>query len=490
MRLLLSLLDFCLLNLCLITYSQNWNLINPDIRYNYVKHNDLFISTTIWIDSVKTNGDDDTIYFLNRIIIDCDTCEKWDYNNVPKFAFYNQPQFMQKIVIKTDSNYSFSFPNFFSIYHKANLGYSWIFDTLNNITATIINKTEKEIFNRADSIKTIQLSTGDTIIISKNYGIFRFDDIFENNKYSLVGINNLLGDSVPDFFDFFDFSIGDIFEFKGDYQDDVGYGHYNFIKKYFIISKVINNDTLVYGVHYKYFSQEFTDPPFQFPLNPYRISYDTNWMFINAPNHPTNRFNNELIQYSDILNYEPSEYSNYVDYTYLRCYLDSKNIYSKSLGSFENNDFMSIVDTSQYILERHISGPWDEYEIRYKVGLGTVYYDNQGFEWWRKEELVAYAKGNDTVGVFTEDSFFSNIQENNFSESLVIYPNPSNNIVYVKIPNGCLISKIRILNLNGLVIRTSHNKSNISVEDLEPSLYIIEIVSGNLISRHILMVNE
>jgi len=70
---------------------------------------------------------------------------------------------------------------------------------------TNINKTEKEIFNRADSIKTIQLSTGDTIIISKNYGIFRFDDIFENNKYSLVGINNLLGDSVPDFFDFFDF---------------------------------------------------------------------------------------------------------------------------------------------------------------------------------------------------------------------------------------------------------------------------------------------
>ncbi len=195
----------------------------------------------------------------------------------------------------------------------------------------------------------------------------------------------------------------------------------------------------------------------------YRRGYDSKWIFVNSISHPVNRYNNELIQYSKIINnYEQSPYTN-MDYTYLKCSVDAKNMYIKSLGSFDNPDFMSIYDSAQFLFERNYEEGDNKYEFRYKIGLGEIYYKNEEFEWGEERELTAYRKGNDTTGIFTEDAFFSAIQEHESQEIIQVYANPVKDILYVNLKNGQLPDEIDIIGLNGLIIRTTVKSNRISV---------------------------
>jgi hypothetical protein len=466
-------------------FSQNWNLINPDFRYNYSKNDESIISITIWIDSLSLNESSDTVYHLNRIVMDCDTCESlFLYNGPSRFAFYNQPNFLQREVIVTDTTYWFVSPNSFVFYPKEKVSYNWIYDSINYITANIISANDSIVFGTIDSVKTIQLSNQDTIIISKEFGILQFDDI-NDNRYFLVGIDNLFGDSVPDFFEFYNFSVGDIFEYTGRYYS-VGYGRYTYREKVYIISKTIYKDSVIYDVHIKYY--EFDDYGKDYPFyEPYKNSYDSIWIFKYSTNHHANRYNNELIPFLDI-SYNWHSFPPFADYTYSKFYYDLENRFTKSIGSYENCDFMSIYDTSQHILERRCDY-FDAYEIIYTVGLGTVYYDHTGFEWTDRRELVAYVKDNDTTGTITEDEFFTNIDNKSYLNSVIFYPNPAIDKIFVKTENEQIVDEIKIIGLDGQIYKASTYSNEISIKELKPNLYIIEILLNQIIIRKKILIN-
>ena len=53
--------------------AQNWQPINKFDKYNYQIDTTDYITNTIWADSVHLSGED-SVFCLNRIMTDCDTC--------------------------------------------------------------------------------------------------------------------------------------------------------------------------------------------------------------------------------------------------------------------------------------------------------------------------------------------------------------------------------------------------------------------------------
>jgi hypothetical protein len=175
----------------------------------------------LFSDSIKVSGND-TIFHLNRIGVFCNGSCPTITGTVPAGAIaVNMPQFLQRQIIKHNSGlYSLYDTAHFVIKSLAQNGQSWIFDTTSAVTATCIAKIASNTFNFPDSVKTIILSSGDTIRLSKHFGVLQFPTPYSKNTYyRLAGIENsasydstaLYGLKVPNAWDIYKFSSGDRF---------------------------------------------------------------------------------------------------------------------------------------------------------------------------------------------------------------------------------------------------------------------------------------
>ena len=145
--------------------AQNWNPISLNITYNYKTDTVQWITNTIFVDSINVNLND-TIFYLNRIMGECNTCPNQTYK------LMNKPQFLLKQVTKkTDSLFIFQDTSEFNIKPLKSNGDFWTFDSINSINATITSVSLQNILGIMDSIKTISLSNGDTIILSKSLSL-------------------------------------------------------------------------------------------------------------------------------------------------------------------------------------------------------------------------------------------------------------------------------------------------------------------------------
>jgi|JI10StandDraft_1071094.scaffolds.fasta_scaffold91042_3 hypothetical protein len=201
------------INLIALAYSQNWTIFNKDYRYNYSLENESYTTVVIFADSTLIQGVD-TIYSLNRIATKCDSC--WFYYPEPgvadsNYIIGNQPQFLQRRIVYANNQYRLSDTSNYIIPRFLSLGNSWTFNSSRGITAQVISATIKNYFGVSDSVNTILLSTNDSIIISKQFGIVKYPAKFwQHIYYKLRGIesaasytiNSIYGEKVPNLFDF------------------------------------------------------------------------------------------------------------------------------------------------------------------------------------------------------------------------------------------------------------------------------------------------
>lgn len=202
-----------------IAYSQNWAVFNKNYRYNYSLENESYTTVVIFADSTLIQGAD-TIYSLNRIATKCDSC--WFYYPEPgvadsNYIMSNQPQFMQRRIVYSNNQYRLSDTSNYIIPRFLSLGNSWTFNNSRGITAQVISSTVKNYFGVSDSVNTILLSTNDSIIISKQFGIVKYPTQFgQQSYYKLRGIEkksvydslSLYGEKVPNYYDFFKLKPG------------------------------------------------------------------------------------------------------------------------------------------------------------------------------------------------------------------------------------------------------------------------------------------
>lgn len=275
--------------------AQNWKPVNSVDKYNY------FIGdkpeATIWVDSVNIfNGD--SVYFLNKIL---KKVKDLDNNSCIASYLENQPQqFLTKITFFQNGEYKMENDTASSFLVKPNnaLSSSWVFDSNNNITATITSINSITIFNNKDSIKTLKLSNQDTIIISKNYGILKFPMFNSAHEHIyLAGIEGPnLGEIIPKFNDFFDFEIGDVYDYE--FKQWERFITVTIYKRKTILSKQIKGDTIIYHINYKYHGT-LHDNRNEHPDELTYFDRNDTMIFINSPGHYLNKSNNQTVGGND-----------------------------------------------------------------------------------------------------------------------------------------------------------------------------------------------
>jgi hypothetical protein len=208
-----------------ILFSQNWNVFNKNYRYNYKFDNSAIVSNVLFVDTVKQVGVD-TVYAMNRIGVECTSgCPTYtSAQGTQTLAVWgNMPQFLQKNIKKYSNGLVMLYDTAkMVIVPTCTVNQSWLFDSISNKTATCIAVYSQTLFGLSDTVKTVMVNS-DTIKISKNFGILVFPKPYSQNKYyRLTGIETngsysltaLFGEKVPNAWDFYNFSAGDIFSTK------------------------------------------------------------------------------------------------------------------------------------------------------------------------------------------------------------------------------------------------------------------------------------
>jgi len=164
------------------------------------------------------------------------------------------------MVKKTDGDYLFLITNNIKndtliVKTQVPLGTQWTF-TLNNVLYTThynSYKQESVLMNQTDFVKTfiVKNSSGfvDSIKIAENFGLiysFPFtDNLFHhNNNFNLTYIfNTKIGDNQLNYFEYFNYELGDVLEYTPDYRVAAGYPDKTGMDVYKVISKTISLDT-------------------------------------------------------------------------------------------------------------------------------------------------------------------------------------------------------------------------------------------------------
>ena len=64
-------------------------------------------------------------------------------------------------------------------------------------------------------------------------------------------------------------------------------------------------------------------------------------------------------------------------------------------------------------------------------------------------------------------------------ETVQVYPNPSNNKVWIVLPQEALAEEVKVYNALGQLVKTVQGTNEINISDLERGVYFVSIVTEN-----------
>lgn len=471
MRLLLTIIVFLT---SFLGSAQNWNLVNPERQLHYSIDTTVWYDATVLVDSISTNGAD-SIFHLNRIVTECDSCPNdWQFH----YLRYNQPTFMQRVAVKNGDSWNLRSPNSFGILPHAQLNQTWLFDTLNNVTAEVTEAMGATVLGVSDSIKTISLSSGDSIMISKNFGIIDMGN--QSNRWHLVGAelpDTVHGFKLPGFDEFYNFQVGD------EYQYEFHAGH-------------SGNDWQEFGVFRRVITSIFSSED-SIAVNYDLISSDTPYWVNGDPSNQLSgilylvrdqdpliaAYNNKLI-YTD---YDFNPFSPY-RYAKARISLDSLGRVCKTEGTDEfyqeDRTLYMIIDSIEYILQHEIWTTAHLYHRKFTEGLGKTVYSFAEFESGAYDRLVGYIKSGDTTG-----NIIDGIVEFEYHE-VSTFPNPAATRIWGLMQHQS-IQSMEIIGIEGKTHRPTWTSNStyfeVDVSELKPGLYLLRVITenGTSVSRFI-----
>jgi hypothetical protein len=185
---------FCIVTLGL--FGQNWLPIDTAKDYNYTLNGEDLIMRTI-----STTAINDTTFFETIL----DTCHTCNY-----FYSIKKPDFLGFYMLNdNDSIFTFVGRETFVLKPLLQPGESWLY---NNIDSAKINSVEERLFDGInDSVKVVTINNSDTLILSKSFGIIEFPEKLRSNQHRQIGIEDVYGEQEIDFWDIYNFNVGDIF---------------------------------------------------------------------------------------------------------------------------------------------------------------------------------------------------------------------------------------------------------------------------------------
>lgn len=444
---------------------------------------------SLWIDSVATqNGI--LVHEFNKVVKPCIDC---GYVNCSSdyclshpeecYARKRQSQFLKQrahlladntIILQEDANTACT------LLPLSPLNQSWVFDSLNEITAQIIAKGYQTIFEGGpwDSTLTIRTSINDTVILSKNFGVVQW------RKYKLVGFDGQDGRDgkwVPAFKDIYNFSVGDMFERKKTYDTFIGGGYAeNYVNiKYTVENKFVSGDTFTY--HFKGLKYRHNNYNNQTSWQ----LYDEVVTYIDSAKHKLNYHANELFRETGwSMDGHP-----YCDTISVGYHTEHERVLKwitiLDLSVLVDNfpDSIPLVSSIYGYDCNFINCALNCVNPTYGAYIGAVYEQFQGgIGPCAVDELVAYSTiYGGAKGVFTSDSTITSSTKLPDEPKLKVYPNPVQN--YLRIETGSIgTGAVIIYDVTGKVVlqqKLSGNTLTLSVEDLEPAVYLLKVNSNH-----------
>lgn len=282
--------------------AQNYRPINSSDRYNFQETGADYISQGIWVTSIGVvNGD--SVFSLNRIVeraYDCLLATNNEATCDSCCFVANQPQFLQREMIALPGGvYQFNDPDTLVLEAQAALGSTWLYDVTNGIIATMGSTTLQTVFGVLDSVKTISLSTGDTIRLSQNYGLLQWPRS-GGGEYDLIGINGRnLGEVLPMFPEFHPFDVGDTLQELHNATSGAfsAFRYSNYKTRKTITNRTQNGNIYTFAYDalelrrtYNYYSGSTVAT----------TQYSDSWIEIDVPNHLSNAYPNQLLAWDTV----------------------------------------------------------------------------------------------------------------------------------------------------------------------------------------------
>lgn len=460
---------------CNLTHAQDWSIINNE-RTVFFQHSDSsFISNTIVADSIKVIGNN-TSYFTGYGFKYCDTCANFSEHQ-PIIYRYSKECLGFNIVDDVDNNQQ-TLDNKI-VKHNAEINDTWIFDL--GINAEVVSKTEIQILDVNDSVKTIELNGLDTIIISKNFGVIRYPD-FENggNYYQMVGYHegqNSYGEYLPNFWRTYDFSVGDVFCFQNDYSDGGLHQEWGNKRRLEIIEDLSSGDTIKYKIK---------DLSIDYSQSIIGIGFDDE----NEGTNYTARNRTVIVEIYDNHNlaenqfgvHKMSEYYNWNNQDSLNFYTNIQNNVYALRPMFPNNTFLTvtgfvgilgtskkneqflILDDSLLIKNTDVN-----LSTTFRNGFGRTFQFIEDFEFGGGEQLIGSIINGDTTGTiynYPDDLGF----EERSHQFLNFYPNPASETININQP----LKNLKMYNnLGQMVLNINEPNQIINISQLPKGLYFI-----------------
>ncbi|MCU0433764.1 MAG: T9SS type A sorting domain-containing protein [Bacteroidia bacterium] len=498
-----------LLTLVLMTsllHAQSWTMFTRNDTFHYRRDGDQILSATFFATGYSvSNGD--TSFTFNVIGQDSGlTLASGPFSCTSCYGLINQPQAicgysMLKSaggICQMNSGNSVT-----EIHTLGSIGYSWTFNASATITAQVVAEYSGLVLGQPDSLRLALLSTGDSLIWSKLHGIVQWP---EGNGlyYRLAGIQNRnLGEKLPGWKDYFDFQPGDMFEYASEFIETITEYEYH-RSKITITSRTQSGDTLIYGYtgsHMAMYYDYWNNPPgnaTSYWFSPVAGTFNV----VDSASHATNSYHHRMVgrsaAYYPTVDMSPV-YTQYVTDSlwYETCLfvdslgntgmliggddpVDSSSVYfygtqgSKRLYSNSDTTYMVYNGVTWYPSYIHTGSAYTE-------GLGMVrasfrspgYLD--GFIY--SEKLIAYRKGNDTVGVFTPDDILLGMIPDISLPEISFYPNPTSDYLHIS-AEAAVVNSVLIYDGSGRIVLQQTNQGVrcvVPMHGLNDGIYYAEI---------------
>ena len=246
-----------------IACAQNWALLNPAYKYNYSLGGTDTISDQIAVVTVDTLGPNSYLYELRGRSAYCDTCVNGTGGVAACNGCYiwsNAPEFMGRQVMANANEWTFASLDSAIVRPEQGLGASWTYTA--GSTATIVAVDTLTLWGALDSIKTISIGSGDTLIISREHGVLRSES--PEGEMILVGIEGPDEGIVrPPLQSFFPYQFGDVLEYAAEAGgvDGIGGGYGSGIHfKLSITGSVDLTDSILF-IHEDPVCEQWSLPP-------------------------------------------------------------------------------------------------------------------------------------------------------------------------------------------------------------------------------------
>ncbi|MCX6243872.1 MAG: T9SS type A sorting domain-containing protein [Bacteroidetes bacterium] len=456
-------------------HSQQWKPISSTEKFNYRIDSAAYITNVITVDSAKIQGVD-SVFYLNRIVTPCPACSNQSWR------LYNQPQFLQrKMIMETGGVYLFSDPGRFWIRTLAGLNATWVFDSSASINAQVTAFSYEQVLSQWDSVKTISLSDGGIIRLSKNHGILRFPVMGSVYYYLLEGIaGRNLGTLVPGFREIFNYNVGDVFQYSFlSINYGIGYGTEGLTKKT-IVSKDSSSSGYLYGVAVSTMSwTEYIIGYGYDTIHYYSNSTDT---ILDSVTHSCNLNPLELI-----MNPVFPLYVSGPNASIMKVFRDTGQSVSRCQGK---NYYSSGEEAPLYgfgagdTLEPSFLAYM--YQEKFTTGIGRVIFELGIFETEVNEYLIGYIKNGVTTGtVYSNDFLLQKIGEQKTDGPLRLFPNPAKDRLIVETSGTDFPYLLSILNMTGqeqITQQVSEQTKVIDISNLPVGIYFARLKSDKAVN--------